>query len=73
MFGVSRAHHKPAVIQSSRWLVPHPATLEASQTHLQAPAGLPPRLSDFGSRQNPAADHPAPTQVNKPRAASPPT
>ena len=36
-------------------------------------AGSPPRLSDFSSLQNPAGDHPAPTQVNKPRAAGPPT
>lgn len=47
MSGVSplgrRAHRMPAVIQSSVWPVPHPVTLEASQTHLQAPGGLTPQ------------------------------
>ena len=50
--------HKPAVIQSSRWPVPHPVTLEASQTHLQAPGGLTPQAVQLQFASEPGRSSP---------------
>ena len=50
--------HKPAVIQSSRWPVPHPVTLEESQTHLQAPGRLTPQAVQLQFASEPGRSSP---------------